>query len=243
MAIVQKNAEPFFFPGGDTGCLLVHGFTGSPSEMRYLGEFLAKQGFTVLGVRLAGHGTSPEDMAGTTWPDWYESVRQAWLELRQSCGRLFIIGLSMGGLLTLHASLEFPAAGIVAINTPVFLQNRNVLFTPVLKHVIAYTGKTGLQLADNQFAYDKMPLKCIESLLSLISTVRTELPRLNAPLLVLQSDQDKTVRPKSADYIFRTASSVDKEITRFPKSGHLLTIGIEREQAAVRVFEFINQHV
>jgi carboxylesterase len=47
-----KTTEPFFFPGNDTGCLLIHGFTGAPTEMRPLGEFLAGKGYTVLGVRL-----------------------------------------------------------------------------------------------------------------------------------------------------------------------------------------------
>ncbi len=64
------TAEPFVFPGGPVGCLLVHGFTGTPKEMRWLGEYLAGQGHTVLGVRLAGHATQPEDMIRARWWDW-----------------------------------------------------------------------------------------------------------------------------------------------------------------------------
>ena len=63
------DLNPFFFEGGPTGCLLVHGFSRSPLEMGPMGEYLAGKGLTVLGVRLAGHGTSPEDMAKTTWCD------------------------------------------------------------------------------------------------------------------------------------------------------------------------------
>ena len=60
--MIVKNAEPFYFPGNSTGCLLIHGFTGAPTEMRPLGEYLAENGFSVLGVRLSGHGTRMADL-------------------------------------------------------------------------------------------------------------------------------------------------------------------------------------
>ena len=64
-ALIMPTAEPFFFPGGPTGCLLVHGFTGTPKEMRWLGEHLVSQGYAALGVRLAAHATRIED--GQLW--------------------------------------------------------------------------------------------------------------------------------------------------------------------------------
>ena len=60
--MIIPTAEPFYLPGNNIGCLLVHGFTGAPKEMRWMGEFLGNQGYTVLGIRLAGHATTPEDM-------------------------------------------------------------------------------------------------------------------------------------------------------------------------------------
>jgi len=52
------TAEPFFFPGGKTGCVLVHGFTGSPKEMRLMGDYLNENGFSVIGIRLAPYTIS-----------------------------------------------------------------------------------------------------------------------------------------------------------------------------------------
>jgi carboxylesterase len=72
--------------------------------------------------------------------------------------------------------------------------------------------------------------------------VRKELPKVNSPLLLLQSDKDKTVIPRSADYIFSKVGAREKEIVRFPKSGHLLTIGVEREEVAKRIVEFLRKH-
>jgi carboxylesterase len=63
------RGEPFFYKGGTTGCLLVHGFTGTPDEMRPLGKHLSDNGFTALGIRLFAHSTKPADMTRARWQD------------------------------------------------------------------------------------------------------------------------------------------------------------------------------
>ena len=78
MAQIIPTAEPFFFPGAGkiarTGCLVTHGFTGTPKEMRWLGKYLNKDGCTVCGIRLAGHATQPEDMIRSRFSDWLLSM-------------------------------------------------------------------------------------------------------------------------------------------------------------------------
>jgi carboxylesterase len=105
MTQIIPTAEPFFFPGsgqnGKTGCLVQHGFTGTPKEVRWLGEYLNRQGYTVCGMRLAGHATQPEDMIRSRYPDWLASVEDGYNLLRSSCDQVFLLGLSMGGILSL----------------------------------------------------------------------------------------------------------------------------------------------
>ncbi|HJQ84468.1 MAG TPA: alpha/beta fold hydrolase, partial [Candidatus Binatia bacterium] len=92
--------EGFAFPGPrPLGCLLVHGFTATPDEMRPLGEALAARGFPVRAVRLAGHGTDVADLARTRWTDWFASVLEAAATLRRDVPRIALAGMSMGGLL------------------------------------------------------------------------------------------------------------------------------------------------
>lgn len=122
MKHIIPTAEPFFFPGNSTGCLLVHGFTGTPKEMRWLGEFLAEQGYSVLAVRLAGHATRPEDMIRSHYQDWLASIEDGWNLLSGVSQQIFLIGLSMGGVLSLLSSTRLPAAGVVAMSTPYRLQ-------------------------------------------------------------------------------------------------------------------------
>src|SRR4030042_6331366 len=98
---VIETAEPFLSLGDETGILLVHGFTGTPKEMRSMGEFFADQGKTVLGIRLPGHATQPEDMRGKRWQDWVQAVEDGYHLLRCAGRQVFVMGLSMGGILTL----------------------------------------------------------------------------------------------------------------------------------------------
>ncbi|GEM_PF-110989 len=103
--MIIPTAEPFFFIGkgarARTGCLVIHGFTGAPKEMRWLGEYLNQQGYTVCGIRLAGHATRPEDMIRSRHTDWLLSVEDGWNLLRSCTDQVFLLGLSMGGILSL----------------------------------------------------------------------------------------------------------------------------------------------
>src|SRR5262249_2909794 len=124
---------PFFLPGGPTGVLLTHGFTSSPAEVRPLGAFLAEQGYTVYGPRLAGHGTAPEDLRTTNWPDWVAAARGGIAELRTAgCERIALIGLSLGGTISLYLAAHEPGAylGVVTMNSPVYLPP---VFAPALR--------------------------------------------------------------------------------------------------------------
>jgi carboxylesterase len=100
VALPASTTEPFFWTGGrDVGCLLIHGFTGTPYEMRFLGERLHAAGYSVGGVRLAGHATRVEDLAQSGWSDWDQSVEDGFEQLSRHCSRIVGIGLSMGALL------------------------------------------------------------------------------------------------------------------------------------------------
>ncbi|RCK73277.1 MAG: putative esterase/lipase [Anaerolineae bacterium] len=91
---ILPGAEPFFFEGNEVGVLVSHGFTGTTQSVRFLGEVLAqKGGFTVIGPRLKGHGTTPQDMAESTAADWIASVEDAMQTLQKRCKKLFITGL------------------------------------------------------------------------------------------------------------------------------------------------------
>ena len=249
MADIHKVAEPFFFPGDSTGILLIHGFTGSPSEVRWLGEKLNRAGYTVTGCLLAGHGTTVEDMAGTCWRDWYFSAEKCLLELRRKCDTIFIIGLSMGGLLSLYLSMFHKVKGVVALNAPIYLVNKQTIFVPLLHHIKRFTGKPYrnkvIQAASEEktFAYDRIPLKALYSLREFIKLLCKELPEVVVPTMVIQSSQDRVVEPRSARYIFDKIASPEKTLHWFENSGHLITLEDQRETLLNLVLEFLEEQV
>ncbi|MBV9092982.1 MAG: alpha/beta fold hydrolase, partial [Streptosporangiaceae bacterium] len=96
------GAEPFDADGGPVGVLLCHGFTGSPQTLRPWAEYLAEAGLTVSLPRLPGHGTSWQDLARTTWREWYAEAEAAFGTLTARCEQVFVFGLSLGGCLALR---------------------------------------------------------------------------------------------------------------------------------------------
>jgi carboxylesterase len=90
------------------GFLLIHGLGGTPTEMRYVAQGLARAGHTVHVPQLAGHCGSAEELKATTWQHWYESVEIEHQVLRETCDTVVVGGLSMGAILALHHAAEHP---------------------------------------------------------------------------------------------------------------------------------------
>ena len=91
-----------FYEGNNVGVLLVHGLSGTPVEMRFIANGLAREGFTVACPQLSGHCETVEQLRRSTWQDWYDGTQRALDALSARCDHIFVAGLSMGGLLALR---------------------------------------------------------------------------------------------------------------------------------------------
>lgn len=236
---IMEGAEPLFLLGGDCGVLLIHGFTGSPAEMGMLGEFLHNKGYTVLAPRLAGHGTTVEEMASTKWSHWYNTVEDAYHIVKAICSRVIVIGLSMGGLLALKLGTEYQVDKIISLSAPIFIADKRLDLLPVYRIFKNYVPKKRKKYGDvapkYTVSYGFTPLKSLSSLLDLIKHVDALLPAVMMPLLIIQGRHDHTVQARSAEYIYDKVGSEEKKLIWLEKSGHIVTIDIERE----RVFQYI----
>lgn len=238
---IMHGAEPFFLPGGRRGVLLVHGFTGSPAEMRLFGEFLQARGFTVFSPRLCGHGTSVADMAETAWPQWYGSVEDGYHLLAAHCDKVCIAGLSMGGLLALKLAAEYPVSKIALLSTPVFLTEKRLPLLPLFRLFRNVMPKKRRRMdvpPIYSVAYDQVPLRSLESLLALIKHVDSLLTDIIMPTLIIQSRVEHTVLPASALYLYNRLGSSDKTLHWLERSGHIVTLDTEREQVFQAVADF-----
>ncbi|MBN1146746.1 MAG: alpha/beta fold hydrolase [Anaerolineales bacterium] len=250
-ALITPTAEPFFFPGSRTGCLLVHGFTGTPKEMRWLGEYLAQQGYSVLGVRLAAHATRPEDMIRARWRDWLASVEDGWNLLSGCCERIFVMGLSMGGMLALTFAARFPVAGVVAMATPHHMPpDPRVPFIKLISIFKPLLPKEPSHWYDPQ-AYEQHadypvdPTRAYIEVRDLMGVMRAALPQVTAPALLIYSKNDQTVtaQEKHMEQIYAALGSQDKQSLWVENSSHVITEDAARLEVFQAVADFVARRV
>lgn len=233
--MILPGAEPFFLPSGKKGVLLIHGFTGLPAELLLMGRYLQQQGFTVLGVRLAGHGTTVEDMSRMTWVDWMDSVRDGYAILSGVCEDISVIGHSMGGLFALLLSTEELVSHVVSMAAPIYIaEERGIAGLPPREACEQqFVPKARRHLADVPPAvnhtYRKMPLLSIHELLTVIDKTKSSIDKVTAPVLIMHGYDDHTAAPTSANYIYDHVKSGSRRIFWLKESGHLLPLRSERE--------------
>ncbi|HEY4688157.1 MAG TPA: alpha/beta fold hydrolase [Anaerolineae bacterium] len=221
--------EAFAFDGGPIGCVLIHGFTAAPREMRPLGRYLNTRGkVTVRGVRLAGHGTRPEDLARTTWRDWYASALEAVRDLRTRCHRVFAGGLSLGGALSLLLGARGEVDGVLSISTPLHPFDRRLKYARLVAPFKPYSPKALADLHDpaalaDHADYLRIPTRAAAELYRVTRELERALPRVHVPLLVIHSRLDRVVPPADAQRIYDRAGGLDKRLVWLERGGHIAT--------------------
>jgi carboxylesterase len=242
--IILPGAEPFFFPGNDIGVLVCHGFTGTTQSMRPLGEALAAAGYTVIGPRLAGHGTSPQAMARTTASDWIASVDEALATLRKTCKQIFMTGLSMGGTLTLltaarHAGVilgAVPINAVVQVNSP---DLAGLALDPAAPDMVPGIGSDIKVPGVTELAYKEVPVPALRQIYSLIGVTHDLLPRIQCPTLVIQSREDHVVDPSNGPRIVRRIGTSRVNLLWLDDSYHVATLDNDKDLIARETVAFI----
>jgi len=246
-ALIIPTAEPFFFPGDRVGCLLIHGFTGAPKEMLWMGEYLAAQGHTVLGIRLAGHATQPADMLRMRWRDWVAGVEDGYHLLRRSTDHIFAIGLSMGGALALHHGAHHPVSGVIAMSAPYSLgADPRLPYAQYLQYIQPNIPKgpsdwQNPDAAADHVDYPYYPTRAIAELRDLLVEVRAALPEIQVPVLLVHSHKDGGVLPLNAEQIYSHLLAKDKTLLWVENSGHVITREPDRQQVFEAAEAFIQR--
>ena len=245
----KLDPSPFSKEGGPVGCLLIHGFTGSPPEMRLLGDYLNERGLTVSAPLLAGHGTVPGDLNRVRWGDWVASAEEALLSLLSRCDSVFLAGLSMGALIAVHLAVSYPKVGGIVLYSPgLKAANRLLVLAPIIRHLIKQFPKsedndlTDPDAPGRLWHYHTYPVGGAAELLKLQRVVRAELGDVRVPAMVFRSTRDTMIHPDSARLTFDGLGCDDKELVTLHNSGHCMTVDSEREAIFARTYGFIVAH-
>lgn len=241
---VLKGAEPFYFEGNEIGVLVIHGFTGSPHSMRYLGEQYAKAGFTVCGPRLKGHGTHYEEMEKTTYEDWIASVEEDFQWLKERCERIVVTGLSMGGTLTLYMAQKYQEIqAMIPINATINIDQYDQILSLKEPRFIDGIGSDIKEEGVIELAYEKTPVRSLHELFKLKKVTIEKLGNIRCPALICVSRVDHVVPPKDSDYIFEHISSEEKRKLVLENSYHVATLDHDKDFIFEESLAFIKEQL
>lgn len=246
--LIVPECGPFLLPGGKTGCLLIHGFTAMPTEMKYLASHLHQQGYTVLSIRLAGHATHPSDLQRTHWTDWLISIEEGLSLLRGLCSQVFLIGQSLGGALTLLAASRYPLTGAIAISTP-FGSRKTPLSlrlaalgkVMIKKKVASAPAPLNERCEASYPAYPAFPAAILLQNHKFITVLPAALPQIKIPVLLLHSSADQSVPADCSRQIFALVGTTVKQLEIFEGMDHSMVCDPRREEVFAIISTFIQE--
>lgn len=208
---IAPGAQPFFLPGNQTGVVIVHGYGGSIGDYRAFAEGLHKFGYSVSGLRLAGHGQRLEDLRHSHLVDWRDSIDRAVADLRSHCQQVVLIGASFGGTLVLDYLQRQPGtvAGVILVNPAITYRHGTFqrILLKFLRVFTPYYPKLGLTSKDKA-KYHQLGSSTawpIDGLFETYALIHDQIiPQLNLvtnAVLLLGNSQDPIVSFQSIQFL------------------------------------------
>jgi carboxylesterase len=245
------TVAPWSLGDGPRGALLLHGFAGTPPELRRLGEYLSAHGWRCVAPALAGHAATPADLATTHWEDWAESAQHCLDDLARECASVVVAGQSMGGTVALHlAATDMRIQAVATLAAPIWIHNRVRRWLHLISRFRRWhypKSDTDLYLPDaveELHSYGKRSVAAVAELFDLFDHVSDELALVRAPALIIHGARDSVVEPRNAaDIAKRLVSSAHVETRIYQRSGHALSVDIDRDQINREVLEWFDRFV
>lgn len=241
MRIAQP--KPFFFERGKRAVLLLHGFTGTSADVRMLGRFLEKEGYTSLAPHYKGHGVPPEELIHTGPEEWWEDVLAGYNQLKEAgYDEIAVAGLSLGGVFSLKLGYNKPVKGIVTMCAPMSMRTTDIMYEGVLKYAREYKkfeGKAEEDIERDIEALRAQNMPSLEELRALVYDVRDHIDHIYAPLFVVQATNDDVIDTDSANVIYDNTESDIKNIKWYEQSGHVITLEPEKVKLHEDILKFL----
>ncbi|CAM4144552.1 alpha/beta hydrolase [Lederbergia lenta] len=238
-----KLPQPFTFKAGKRAVLLLHGFTGNSADVRMLGRFLEKKGYTSHAPQYKGHGVPPEELVHTGPEDWWEDVIGGYNYLKENgYEEIAVAGLSLGGVFSLKLGYTVPVKGIIPMCAPMYIKSEEVMFEGIIDYAREFKkfeGKADEQIETEMIEFRKTPMKTLKAMQGLISDVRENVDMTYAPLFVVQARNDHMINTNSANIIYEQAESPEKDLKWYEKSGHVITLGPEKDILHEDIYQFL----
>ncbi len=241
---IWDDAHTVSLGAGPVGVVLSHGFTGTTSSVVPWARGIADAlGVRVLAPRLPGHGTSPEDMARSSWRQWFSAVEEAHDLLQETCTSVFVGGLSMGGALALRLAETRDVAGVLLVNPAVASRNPLIPLAGGLRHVVRWQPAIASDIkapGAEELAYDRVSVAAVAQMSGLWRAVVRELGRVSAPVMLFRSTEDHVVDDSSHLLLQRRLPAL--QLVPLPNSYHVATLDNDADVVVRESVAFIRRH-
>ncbi|MUV39128.1 Carboxylesterase [Lentibacillus sp. JNUCC-1] len=241
MKVVQP--QPFTFEAGPRAVLLLHGFTGNSADVRMLGRYLEKKGYTSHAPIYRGHGKPPEELLKASPDQWWADVKAGYDHLKEfGYKEIAVAGLSLGGVLSLKLAYSAQVKGVIPMCTPMFFDNETQLTSGFKKFATEYKQMEGKSATDITEEVNKLmdgSHDLFKQLSHLIDEVRQGVDAIYTPTLVVQASQDEMINTESASFIYDQVETDQKDIKWYEASGHVITLDKEKEQLHEDIYRFL----
>lgn len=239
----NKITRTVLFEEGKRAVLLLHGFTGNSSDVRQLGRFLQKKGYTSYAPHYEGHGVPPEELLASSPHVWWSQVLEAYdFLVEKGYNEIAVAGLSLGGVFALKLAQYRDVLAVATMCSPMYIKTTGNMYEGVLAYASEFKkreGKSKVQIDREMEAFH--PTDMLVDLQKTIQDVRDTVDNVYAPLFVAQGRLDTMINPDSANIIYNEAESDDKEMHWYEQSGHVITIDKEKEQLFEDYYQFLEQ--
>jgi len=238
-----KQPQPFTFEAGPRAVLLLHGFTGHTADVRMLGRFLEKKGYTSHAPIYRGHGQPPEALIEANSDQWWEDVQSAYKHL-QDLGyqEIAVAGLSLGGVLGLKLAYSDKVKAVIPMCAPMFFDNEEQLttgFRTFSKEYKQLEGKEDTIVEEEVENLMNESAPMFKQLGAFITDVQANVDMIYTPTMVVQASKDVMINTDSANYIYEHVESDEKAIKWYEESGHVITLDKERDKLHEDIYQFL----
>jgi len=250
--------KPFFLENSqEHACLLLHGLGGGVYELELLGQYLYQQGLTVQAINYPGHDHPALEMPTSCWEDWYEHVLENYQNLTQRYASISVIGFSTGCPLGLYLASAHSIQRLVLLSPFMSIKYEWYYLFPPEAYLFSIGQLTnnvprlGLPIKDKKMRveaeqaklFSSFNLPSVRSALRLIEQIKSKLPAIKVPTLIIQPSQDTVVDPRGAQYIYDALGSSIKKLYWLQESDHISPLDLERDKVFTLVYEFIRTEV
>lgn len=232
------------------GVLALHGFTSHVACVADVRFALEEMKVPYRIPILRGHGTRWEDLREVTAQDWYSDAEAALQDLLTECRRVIVVGLSMGGLVTLDLAMkrQKEVAGIITVAAALRFQDKLAFLSPLLARVVsswpspnAYHDKALEQQRNRN--YPRFATAAFAQLYRYSKRIEQDLSFVHCPALILHSKVDQVIDPRSAQLIHDGIQSQSKRLVWFERSGHEMLLDMESDAVLATVSEWLKQQM